>query len=257
VSQDWEGEPPGEPQVRLGRSLALPDFEMPDDSDQTDAEELQKRRAALQSAGAWQHDVEIEEFSEEVPLVEAPPAPVPVQKPEPVAVAPPKASIILEAMLFAGGAPLTAAKACSAIRGFTEVEFHSTIAALGKKYRAQKRPYAVQPREDGFVIAVLPTYRQVREKLYGGPKEAKLTPAALDVLSAVAYRQPASKTEVDALRGGDCGSQLRQLQRLALIAPAREPAADGEPRYNTTPRFLELFQLESLDDLPRFATPTS
>lgn len=224
--------------------------------DNQEAEELRKRRAALEAAGAWQHDVEIDEFAEEQPAVEpAPVAPVVQSEPEPVAVAPPQPGTIVEAMLFAGGAPLTASKACSAIRGFSEAEFQAAIAALGKKYRTQKRPYAIQPREDGFVIAVLPTYRSVREKLYGGPREAKLTPAALDVLSAVAYRQPASKTEVDELRGGDCGAQLRQLLRLAIIAPAREPAADGEPRYSTTPRFLELFLLESLDDLPRFATP--
>ena len=228
---------------------------MTDEDDNQDAEELRKRRAALDAAGAWQHDVEMEEFSEELPIVEPEPvAPIIEKEPEPVSVAPPKPSAILEAMLFAGGAPLTASKACSAIRGFSEAEFQLAMTALGKKYRTQKRPYAVQPRDDGFVIAVLPTYRTVREKLYGGPSEAKLTPAALDVLSAVAYRQPASKTEVDELRGGDSGPQLRQLLRLALISPAREPAADGEPRYNTSPRFLELFQLESLDDLPRFGT---
>jgi segregation and condensation protein B len=233
---------------------------MTEEDDNQEAEELRKRRAALEAAGAWQHDVDIDEFAEELPEVMPVVETVPVasiieKEPEPVAVAPPSASAIVEAMLFAGGAPLTAGKACSAIRGFSEAEFQSAIAALGKKYRTQKRPYAIQPREDGFVIAVLPTYRSVREKLYGGPREAKLTPAALDVLSAVAYRQPASKTEVDELRGGDCGAQLRQLLRLAIIAPAREPAADGEPRYSTTPRFLEMFQLESLDDLPRFATP--
>ena len=74
---------------------------------------------------------------------------------------------------------------------------------------------------------------------------------ALDTLSIVAYRQPITRQEVDSLRGAASMSVLRQLVRLGLIAVQRGDGAEGEALYGTTSRFLKLFQLGSLDDLPR------
>jgi segregation and condensation protein B len=158
-------------------------------------------------------------------------------------------------MLFIGGPPLTAAKACSAVRGLTPEWFHELTDELARKYRRQNRPYTVQPKEDGFVLAVKPAYRGVKERLTGGPREARLSQPALDALSLIAYRQPISKPEVDSLRGADSGGLIRQLVRLGLIAVAPADAADqkGVVRYATTRRFLDLFGLGSLDDLPRLA----
>lgn len=165
---------------------------------------------------------------------------------------PPSALQIVEGMLFIGGPPLTAAKACSAVRGLTPERFHELADELARKYRRQNRPYTVQPKEDGFVLAVKPAYRGVKERLTGGPREARLSQPALDALSLIAYRQPISKPEVDSLRGADSGGLIRQLVRLGLIAVA--PAdADTVVRYATTRRFLDLFGLGSLDDLPRLA----
>ena len=67
----------------------------------------------------------------------------------------------------------------------------------------------------------------------------------------VAYRQPVGKAEIDAIRGTDSASVLRQLVRLGLIAVRhRAEAATREVRYGTTPRFLHVFGLGSLDELP-------
>lgn len=88
------------------------------------------------------------------------------------------------------------------------------------------------------------------------------------MLSLVAYRQPVSKPDIDALRGADSAGQVRQLVRLGLIAVTRRAeaaAADGDDPgggrtavgYGTTPRFLELFRLTGLDDLPRLGEPTT
>jgi len=91
----------------------------------------------------------------------------------------------------------------------------------------------------------------VLERLYGSTREARLSPAALDVLALVAYRQPVSRQEVESLRGCDSAGPLRQLVRLGLVALQRGEADHREVLYGTTPRFLTLFQLRSLDDLPR------
>ena len=94
--------------------------------------------------------------------------------------------------------------------------------------------------------------RQVLEKLYGGIREARLSLAAVDVLSLVAYRQPVTKQEVDSLRGAESGTLLRQLVRRGLVAVVhRGESAQREVSYGTTKRFLELFALRSLDDLPQ------
>ena len=102
------------------------------------------------------------------------------------------------------------------------------------------------------MLTLRPRYRQVVDRLYGGTREARLSPAALDVLALVAYRQPATKQEVDSLRGAESGALLRQLVRRGLIAVVQR--ADAEQRavaYGTTGRFLELFGLSGLEDLPR------
>ena len=202
--------------------------------------------AAARLSGDWELDAEPEglEPEPEVPAV----AHVPMLFPKTVAepdVPPPTPLQIVEAMLFIGGPPLTAAKACSAIRGLTEERFRELVEELAKTYRRQNRPYAVQPREAGWVLALRSQYRGIQEKLYGGPKETRLTQPAIDVLSLIAYRQPIAKAEIDTSRGADSGGMLRQLVRLGLVALKR---GDG---YETTARFLEIFGLRTLDDLPR------
>jgi segregation and condensation protein B len=170
----------------------------------------------------------------------------------PAPVAPPPVVRIVEALLFVGGAPLTAMRAGQAIRGLTPAQLTQAIDTLNQDYRRQGRPYAVQAQEQGYVLALRPSYRSVMEKLYGTAREARLSPQAIDVLALVAYRQPASKQEIDSLRGADSGALLRQLVRRGLIAVVhRAEAAQREVAYGTTARFLELFGLSQLDDLPQ------
>jgi segregation and condensation protein B len=165
---------------------------------------------------------------------------------------PPSPEQIIEAMLFVGGHPLTADVACSAVRGLTPERFQATVDALNRRYREQWRPYTIEARDDGFVLVVRATYRSLRERLFGGIRETRLSQPALDVLSVVTYRQPVGKAEVDAIRGTDSGAVLRQLVRLGMVAVQhRGESGSREVRYGTTPRFLQVFGLSSLDELPR------
>jgi segregation and condensation protein B len=166
--------------------------------------------------------------------------------------APPPVERIVEALLFVGGPPLTAIRAGQAIRGLTPAQLTQAVDTLNQEYRRQGRPYAIQTQEQGYVLALRPSYRPVMEKLYGTAREARLSPAAIDVLALVAYRQPASKQEIDSLRGADSGALLRQLVRRGLIAVVhRGEAAQREVAYGTTARFLEMFGLSNVDDLPQ------
>src|SRR3989440_735139 len=146
--------------------------------------------------------------------------------------APPDPLRIIEALFFVGGGPLTAQKACEIIRGLTREQFAASVVTLNQDYRRQGRPYTLQAQDQGYLLTLRPRFRGVVEKVYGGPREARLSMAAIDVLALVAYRQPAVKAEIDSFRGADSGSLLRQLIRRGLIqvidrddtppAPSRE-----------------------------------
>jgi segregation and condensation protein B len=165
---------------------------------------------------------------------------------------PPPLRRIVEALLFVGGAPLTSDRACETIRGLTEDQFQQAIDGLNREYRQQGRPYSVQARNGGYILTLRPRFRDVVERLHGGQREARLSATAIDALALVAYRQPVTKAEIDSLRGAESGALLRQLVRRGLIAVVqRGDAQKREVSYGTTTRFLELFQLQSLEDLPQ------
>lgn len=166
--------------------------------------------------------------------------------------APPSPLRIVEALLFVGGAPLSAQRAGEIIRGLAPEQFTQMVDTLNRAYRAQKRPYTIVSSPEGCTLVLRPMHRNVVDKLYGGAREARLSTAAIDVLALVAYRQPATKAEIDGLRGADSGGLLRQLVRRGLVEIVQRAASD--PRnaaYGTTPRFLQWFGLHNLDDLPR------
>ncbi|MSU79717.1 MAG: SMC-Scp complex subunit ScpB [Gemmataceae bacterium] len=165
---------------------------------------------------------------------------------------PPPPMRIIEALLFVGGSPLTANRAREILRGLSEEQFVEAITQLNHDYRRQNRPYTILFHDDGYSLTLQPRFRHTIEKLYGGVREARLSTTAVDVLALVAYRQPVTKAEVDNIRGGDSGTLLRQLVSRGLIQVA--PLIGGEPNevaYSTTPRFLEMFDLRNLDDLPK------
>lgn len=166
--------------------------------------------------------------------------------------APPPLFRIIEAMLFLGGPPLSAKRACDVVRGLTSEQFHEEVDVLNRKYRSENRPYSIRAEKEGYVLALRPRFRSVLQNLYGSTREAQLSQVAVDVLALVAYRQPVTKQEVDTFRGADSGSLLRQLVRRNLIAVVqRGDAEKKEVAYGTTPRFLEFFGLQSLEDLPQ------
>jgi len=171
---------------------------------------------------------------------------------EPEDATPPPALRIIEALLFVGGAPLTAKRAREILRGLTEEQFNDAITQLNSDYRRQARPYTIQPQGAGWVLTLRPRFRHVVDKLYGGVREARLSTAAIDVLALVAYRQPVTKPDIDNMRGAESGALLRQLVRRGLIQVIPIPGGKAkEVMYTTTPKFLDMFNLRGLEDLPK------
>jgi segregation and condensation protein B len=172
--------------------------------------------------------------------------------PSPPPSSPPPLERIVEALLFAGGPPLTPEHACEIVDGLTPDRFRDLTNDLNREYDRQARPYAIRTQGDGYVLALRPEFAPLHDRLYGTLRQTRLSPAAIDVLALVAYRQPVTKQEVDGLRGVPSGAILRQLVRRGLVAIVQR--GDGQHpdvAYGTTPRFLKLFRLSSLDDLPQ------
>ncbi|MEI7686088.1 MAG: SMC-Scp complex subunit ScpB [Planctomycetota bacterium] len=178
-----------------------------------------------------------------------------IPAPEPVAAepkSPPPPLRIVEALLFVGGLPLTVARAMKIIRGLSEAQFGDAIDELNRCYRRQNRPYTILPQGEGHVLALRPKFLPLHEKLLGGVREARLSTAAVDVLALVAYRQPTTKNEIDSLRGAESGPILKQLVRRGLVhVTDRGDTHQKDVMYGTTSRFLDMFGLQSLDDLPK------
>ena len=88
--------------------------------------------------------------------------------------------------------------------------------------------------------------------MYGaGPREVRLSQDVLEVLALVAYRQPLLQSEIEAQGKSNPGGMLRQLLRRDLVSLERGEGGRKDVKYRTTPRFLALFGLGSLDDLPQ------
>ncbi|MFO0866751.1 MAG: SMC-Scp complex subunit ScpB [Gemmataceae bacterium] len=165
---------------------------------------------------------------------------------------PPPPIRILEALLFVGSSPLSYERARHIIRGLAKEQFQQSLDELNATYRRQARPYGLAHCPDGWSLTLRPQFHSLREKVFGGVKEARLSTAAVDVLALVAYRQPCTKADVDTWRGADSGALLKQLVRRGLLHVVyRAEAEKREVSYGTTARFLEVFGLTSLDDLPK------
>lgn len=222
----------------------------PPDEPNPPPDELGRSFEALVGGQSWEVDGDIAAVPD--PTSESSPSPAAEPVAEEELVPPPPPLRIVEAMLFVGGPPLTAARACDAVRGLTEAQFLQAIESLNAAYRKQGRPYTIQAHGHGYMLSVRPRFKPVVERLYGGVREARLSNVAIDVLALVAYRQPATKQEIDSIRGGESGALLRQLVRRGLIAVVqRGESGQKEVSYGTTAKFLQFFGLTSLDDLPQ------
>lgn len=160
---------------------------------------------------------------------------------------------IIEAALFVGGKPLTAKKLCAMLRGEYDLDFiEQTIDDFNSQYADEARPYEIRLGEGGYRLVLRPEFERIRNRVYGiVPKEVKLSQEVLEVLALVAYRQPVSKEDIEVQGKPNPGGALRQLLRRELISIERGTGGRKDVRYQTTSRFLSLFGLASLDELPQ------
>ncbi len=163
-----------------------------------------------------------------------------------------KTTQIIEALLFASDAPLSAEDLA---RGEEEVDaegIRDAIQSLREEYEEQGRAFQVYEIAGGFQLLTRPEYSPHLERFETIPTSTRLSGAALEVLAIIAYRQPLGRSEVEDIRGVGSSHVLRSLQDLALIEVVGRGEGLGRPLlYGTTDRFLDHFGFASLDDLPK------
>jgi segregation and condensation protein B len=161
---------------------------------------------------------------------------------------------ILEAILFVGhptGEPLTSERIAALMRGVRRAEIDDLVRELNEEYEVAKAPYSILVVSGGYQLALQPEFGPLRDAFHGRIREARLSQAAIDVLAIVGYHQPITADEIDRLRGKPSGAILALLIRRDLLAMQRPPEKKAKPHYRTTSRFLELFGLDDLKELPR------
>ncbi len=162
---------------------------------------------------------------------------------------------IVEAILFVGeptNEPISSRQVASLMRGVRAAEVEQLIEQLNEKYSLQGCPYFIESVGKGFRLTLRPEFHVVRDQFLGRIREASLTQPAITALALVAYNQPITKQDVTELASQEVARTLTQLVRRGLLRIEQHRVdRRSEMWYHTTTRFLQLFGLNSLDDLPR------
>jgi segregation and condensation protein B len=125
------------------------------------------------------------------------------------------------------------------------------IASLNEVYESTNRVFRVVRVASGWQVMTIPDAAPVLTRLLDQRKQSNLTPAAMETLSIIAYRQPVLRAEIEAIRGVACGEVLRGLLDRRLVRIAGRAEEVGRPiLYGTSREFLQLFGLAGIDDLP-------
>jgi len=157
---------------------------------------------------------------------------------------------ILEALLFVADAPLSLAQLTNLVDSHNKATVKQALEELAREYDFTERSFTLVEVAGGYLLRTRPEMaywlRRLRRQ-----QVTRLSRAALESLAIVAYKQPVLKAEIERLRGVEVGGILRTLLNKGLIKVVGRKDLPGRPLiYGTTKRFLEVFDLKSLKDLP-------
>ncbi len=162
------------------------------------------------------------------------------------------AASIVEAILFATETPLAAPKIADIAGTGNARDVKKHIATLNETYAERGAAFRIEEIAGGFQMLTLPVYNDRLSKMLQARRETRLSQAALETLAIVAYKQPILRADVEAIRGVAVGEVLNRLRELNLVKIVGRAEEIGRPLlYGTTKKFLDVFGLGSLDDLPK------
>ena len=174
-------------------------------------------------------------------------------------------SQVIEALLFSAQKPLTAPELRDALMSVgdsdelvpnefarvKEAEIAVALEQLKVDYTLAPRGFQLVEKAEGWQMVSHPDYARWVRQLFPGPKPARLSPPALETLAIIAYRQPITRADVEAVRGVTVEGVLQNLMERGLVKISGRAELPGRPLlYETTQFFLEHFGLRNLDELP-------
>jgi segregation and condensation protein B len=158
---------------------------------------------------------------------------------------------VVEATLFASQTPLTASEIARADERLDKDQVLEAIQRLRDSYEERENAFQIYQLGDGFQILTRPEYAPYLERFDSVARSPHLSPAALETLAIIAYRQPIGRVEIEEVRGVGANSVLRTLLDWELVEVVGRGEGLGRPLlYGVSQRFLEHFGLKDLDDLP-------
>ena len=174
-------------------------------------------------------------------------------------------SRVIEALLFSAQKPLSIREMAAAIKGagaedefspneFTRAKESEIAAALEQlkiEYVQEQRAFQIIEKAEGWQLVTDPAFARWVRQLFPAPKPARLTAPALETLAIIAYRQPITRADVEAVRGVTIDGVLQTLMERGLVKISGRAEVPGRPLlYETTQFFLDHFGLRTLDELP-------
>lgn len=158
---------------------------------------------------------------------------------------------LIEAILFLEHEPQDE-KSLARISDLSEDEVSLALQSLGEKYRAADSGLELARISGGWLLGPKKEYWNFLRERYGRRSEGRLSRAAMETLSIIAYSQPITRYEIEQIRGVSADNMIRLLIERELIKEVGKKDAPGKPvQFGTTKEFLKLFRLDSIADLPR------
>jgi segregation and condensation protein B len=157
----------------------------------------------------------------------------------------------VEAVLFASDESLSVARLTDIV-GTSVKQVRKHIDDLNNKYQANDNAFRIEQIAGGFQMLTLSSYNPWLKKLLRARSDSKLSPASLETLAIIAYKQPVIRADIEAIRGVAVGEIVRSLMYKGLVKIVGRAEVLGRPMlYGTTRKFLEVFGLNTLKDLPK------
>jgi len=162
------------------------------------------------------------------------------------------AEAVVEAILFSTDAPLAPAKIAQMLGVGDAHDVKAHINTLNQRYEEVGAAFRIELIAKGYQMLTLPAFNNWVKKLQKARGETRLSGAALETLAIVAYKQPVLRADIEVVRGVAVGDMLVRLRDMNLVRIVGRAEEIGRPLlYGTTPHFLEVFGLGSLNDLPK------
>ncbi len=163
-----------------------------------------------------------------------------------------KLKTIVEVLIFASDSPIPVRQIREVIEEAKPKEIENAVDALNTDYRETGRTFSIVQVAGGYQMVSRDSYSQWIRKLFHKKIKTRLSQAALETLSVIAFKQPVSKPEVEAVRGVNCDGVMRTLLERKLITLSGRGEGPGKPLlYRTTPEFLRYFGINDISDLPK------